>query len=194
VYGANTGVAAVEFRSPPLALDLELVGPLLLELYAATSGFDTAFRAELYVEPAPGAPRVLVSSGQLRASLRNLAAPLGADMQASHLFTAKVPVAAGRVLRYDIALQPIAWRVLRGSRLILRIAQIDDSALHGNARSDTLYHSTQFPSRLHLPVLPDARVPQTNPFAPFVNESQGLQLPPQPPDPEPQPEAPQFPL
>lgn len=96
--GEGTGLIALTFSSPVLAQDVELLGPLLLELHAISTATDTAFRVELLEEVticqvtgAPGelpsflnpdrSPTVealtattttVVSSGQLKASARQL--------------------------------------------------------------------------------------------------------------------------
>ncbi len=92
-------------------------------------------------------------------------------------------VAASRVYRYDLALQPVAWRFQAGSRNVLKITQASDAALRNHPRKDPLFHNGQYQSRLHLPLLPDPLVPQTAPFAPFAAENQSPALPPTPPDP-----------
>jgi hypothetical protein len=208
-YGDGTPVSDLTFRSAELTQDLELVGPMLLELYASSTGFDTAFRVEVLEEviarqlpPAPGqlptflnpalspsaaaltaTTGVLVSRGQLKASARPLANTLGADFQPDYAFSNAEAITAGRVYRYDIALQPVAYRFRAGNRIVLKITQATDAALRGKLRKDTLYHNAQYASRLQLPLLPDPLLPLSAPFAPFAPDATTPVLPPIPPDP-----------
>jgi predicted acyl esterase len=192
VYGESTVQPLLTFKSAELAADLELVGPLVLELYASTSGTDTAFDVELLEEetlrqipdpqvlptfPLPGkavqepltaARARLVSSGRLKASARTLRTPLAEDFQADYAFDRAAPLAAGRVYRIDLVMDPVAHRFRAGNRLLLRLRQTQDASLRTSVRQDNLHHSGQYPSRLHLPVLPDQTLPSSEPTIRFT--------------------------
>lgn len=192
--GEDAGLRAQTFVSPVLRQDVELLGPLLLELHALSSASDTAFRVELLEEvsvrqiqstpselpsflnpdPSPAldvltaTTTTLVSSGQLKASMRQLTTALAPDFQAEYAFTAANRISASTIIRYDIALQPAAYRFRSGNRIVLRIAQTADAALRDRERTDQLVHDSAHPSRLWLPVLPDPTLPLSAPFAPFA--------------------------
>jgi len=167
-----------------LEQSVDLAGPLLLQLHASSSARDSAFQVELFEEemrtdlPAanftiPGfldpqlppalsvlqsSKEVLISSGQLRASLRNSIDTPAAAAQASPFADEGELLYPGRVYRFDLVLDPAAWRVKAGSRLVLKIRQTRDPGIRNLASTDTLYHAAQYPSRLWLPLAANANL------------------------------------
>jgi putative CocE/NonD family hydrolase len=166
------------FISKPLANDLEIVGPIMFELYASSSETDTAFEISLFEEinleqvasslslpgflmnvietaadNAQGTTLVPISTGRLKASMRAYSEGSNTEYQPSYLFTSAQPLTPSRTTRMDVAMQPIAHRFRAGSKIIMRIRQISDDSLAEISRQDSIYHSQRSPSRIWLPVL-----------------------------------------
>jgi len=158
------------FTSAPLEQDLEIAGPIKLVLYAASTGTDTDFfvkLAEQYPQAAEERAKgvnpasQLVTKGWLRASHRALDARRSSEMEPYHTHAAPEPLRPGEVTRFQISLEPNAYRFKRGSRIRLEIANGDSAVTdmlwtHYYAPTkvgeDTIWHSAKYPSALVLPV------------------------------------------
>jgi uncharacterized protein len=177
-------VGQLVLKTGVLEQAVDLAGPLLLQLHASSSARDSAFQVELFEEemrtdiPAgtftiPGfldpqlppalsvlqaSKEVLISSGLMRASLHNSIDTPAAASQANPLVDVGELLYPGRVYRFDLVLDPAAWRVKAGSRLVLKIRQTSDPSLRNMASTDTLYHSAQYSSRLWLPLSADSNL------------------------------------
>jgi len=180
-YGSideNSELEGITFISNPLANDLLIAGPIMLELYASSTETDTAFKVSLLEEInleqitsnldlprflmnvietatslAESSTQVLVSSGTLKASMRELTEDSDDNYQPRYMFTSNTPLVPSRTTRMNIAMQAIAHRFRAGSRIVLRIDQAEDDSLLETARQDSIYHSQRDPSRIWLPVL-----------------------------------------
>jgi predicted acyl esterase len=146
--------------TPPLAHDLDVVGPIELQLDAISTAPDTAFIVVLQDIDAAGHP-VDVTAGFLRAGLRKvdeIASKPGAPVLPCLAFEA-VPI--GEKVRYRIPLVPNARRFKAGHkiRLYLTTDDQDDAkpALllfrHASIGSNSL-NTVLSSSRLLLPILP----------------------------------------
>lgn len=144
------------YRSGVLERDIDFAGPVVLELYLSSEATDTAIRAELFSENA--GEKELISSGALKASMREIAPAPNDARQFRYTLNNPQPLYPGRVYRLDLALDPAARRLAAGSRLLLEISQVSDASLRRTPRTDSLYHTGQFPSRLWLPLAADARL------------------------------------
>jgi hypothetical protein len=158
------------FTSPPLDADLEIAGPIKLELYAASTASDTDFFVKLCDQfPAPENERAqgrnpqaeIVSRGWLRASHRRLDAELSTDMEPFHAHGDPEPLVPGTIYRFDISIEPMAYRFAAGHRIRLEIVNGDSPVsemlwthyYHPNKiGTDTIYHDAAHPSALILPV------------------------------------------
>ena len=151
--------AFLRWTTQSLPHDLDLIGPIELQLDAACTAPDIAFIAVLQdVDENENATDV--TAGYLRASLREVdeaASKLGAPVLPCRTFKA-VPI--GEKLRYRIALVPNARRFRAGHRLRLVLTSDDQSAdtpallgfRHasiGTSSFNTIFSS----SRLLLPIL-----------------------------------------
>lgn len=180
-YGNLEETAAVNsltFISNPLANDLEIAGPIMLELYASSSERDTAFEISLHEEinleqitsnlslpsflmdviesaanVADSTSLIKVSSAILKASMRAIDEDESERYQPHYTFSSSTDLVPSRTTRLDIALQAIAHRFRAGSRIILTISQTNDDSLADLNRQDSIYHSQRNPSRIWLPVL-----------------------------------------
>lgn len=160
------------YTSEPLAQDLELTGPAVLELYLATSNSDT----DLFVRVADQKPQsdddrdkglqpgfVTVSKGWLRASHRDKDAALSTPLRPFYTHQNPRPVRPGEVVRLDVELLPFSNVFRKGHRIRLEIANGDSPLTDSlfthqyswfKVGSDTIYHDRLRASRLVVPVIP----------------------------------------
>jgi putative CocE/NonD family hydrolase len=141
------------YTSPPLAADLDVVGPVGLTLFAASSCRDTDWVAKL-CDVFPDGRSVLVVDGILRARYRKSR-------------SRPRPLKPEKVYRFEIDLWPTAWRFGAGHRLRVAITSSNfprfdrnlntgqEPATSGKIRvaTNTVYHEKKYPSFLTLPVL-----------------------------------------
>jgi predicted acyl esterase len=149
------------FATAPLVAPVEIAGPILLELHAASTNTDTDFVVKLSEQRADGSAQV-VTKGWLRASHRAIDASRSRPHAPWYLHTAPEPIVPGMPYRFEIAVMPTAHRFAAGSRIRLEIANGDSSVTEfvfaheyapWKVGADTLYHDALRPSRLHLPVI-----------------------------------------
>lgn len=147
------------WTTPPLPHDLELIGPIELQLDAASTAPDTAFIAVVQDVDESGTA-INVTAGYLRASLR------GVDEAASQPSAPVLPcrtfeaVPIGDKVSYRIPLVPSARRFRIGHKLRLHLTTDDQNkdapamlefrhASVGTTSFDTVFSS----SRRLLPIL-----------------------------------------
>jgi putative CocE/NonD family hydrolase len=147
------------YTSAPLSEDLVLLGPALVELFAASDAPRTDFTAKL----------VEVSSDGAAVGLCDGIARRGGSVEPRDDSDARRP-APGFVERLEIDLWAVSCRVRAGSRLRVEISSsnfprfdrnpntwADPGDLAGGAARiarQTVLHDAAHPSRLRLPVLP----------------------------------------
>jgi len=149
----------LQWTTAPLAHDLDLIGPIELQLDAACTAPDTAFIAVLQDVDA-GGNATNITAGYLRAGLREVDEAVsrrGAPLLPCRAFE---PVPIGENVSYRLPLVPNARRFRAGHRLRLYLTTDDQSAdkpallefRHasvGTSSFNTIFSS----SRLLLPVL-----------------------------------------
>lgn len=142
------------FQTEALADDLELTGPIGLELYASSTAPDTDFTAAL-VDVSPDGYSLLIQEGILRASYRDK------DQAPSN-------ITPGEVYRFDIDLWATSYTVPAGHSIRLEISSSNFPRFARNLNNgeafgmsdrievatQTIHHSAEYPSRLLLPVMP----------------------------------------
>ena len=141
------------YSTPPLAQDVEVTGPVSVTLYASTNASDTDFTAKLVdVEPS-GYARNL-TDGIIRARYRNGGGP------AAH-------IQPGRVYEYAIDLWATSNLFRKGHRIRLEISSSNFPRFDRNANTgdeigsdatfvpalQTVYHTSEYPSRVDLPIV-----------------------------------------
>jgi putative CocE/NonD family hydrolase len=143
------------YTTGELGVDLEITGPVTLQLYAATTAPDTDFVAKL-VDVHPDGAAYNVAEGVIRARYR------------AGLLTPQ-PVAPGEVIAYQIDLANVSMVFRAGHRLRLDITssnfpRIDRNMNTGNRLGEdtegipavqTVHHDATCASYLLLPVIPD---------------------------------------
>ena len=142
------------YTSEPLQDDLEVTGPVVLQLWASSSARDTDFVGRL-VDVYPDGMAINVTEGVVRARYR---AGDGRD---------PALIEPGRVLEYTVDLQCTSMVFLRGHRLRLEVTSSNfplwDRNLNngddGNTSTEIvvadqeIWHDTSSPSHLVLPII-----------------------------------------
>lgn len=141
------------YQTRPLERDLEVIGPVSLNLWAATDGPDTDWTAKLAVVDANGVC-VNLTYGILRARYR-------------HGYADPALIEPDKPLEYTIALNPVGVVFKRGQRIRLYVSSSDFPNFdrnHNTGRDywsdselrvarQTIFHQAGMLSRLTLPVL-----------------------------------------
>jgi putative CocE/NonD family hydrolase len=142
------------FSTPILEKDTEVTGYITLELFAATTAFDTDFTAML-VDVDPSGYARFLTDGVVRARYRNSTA------QAE-------PIVSGKVYRYEIDLWATSNVFKSGHRIRLYVSSSNFPRFNRNPNtgettlgatgmvkaSQTIYHDRERPSALVLPIVP----------------------------------------
>jgi uncharacterized protein len=149
----------VHWTSAPIEADLDLVGPMEVELSATSTAADTGWIV-LLQDVAPDGSTSDVTQGWLRASLRAVDEAASTPGHPVLSLRTPVPVPPGEPVRYRIPLVPNARRFRAGHRIRLTLTS-DDTAKDAHAMmlfthrpvgagTVNTVHSS---SRLLLPVL-----------------------------------------
>ena len=141
------------YTSAPLTEDLEVTGPVEVKLYASSSAVDTDFTGTL-TDVHPDGKAVHICEGIRGASFReSLENP--------------TPIEPGRVYEYTISLWETSNVFKAGHRIRLEISSSNFPRYARNQNTghpfgmsaemktaeQTIYHDTQYPSHLILPVI-----------------------------------------
>jgi uncharacterized protein len=162
------------FTTAPLDADLEIAGPIKLTLYASSTRDDMDFFVKLS-EQMPQAAEdrgkglnpasYWITKGWLRASHRALDPNKSSEMEPHHSHAEPQPIESGKIYRFDMSIEPMAHRFKKGNRVRLEIINGDSVItdvlwthyyLPNKIGADTIYHSTEHPSALTLPVMEGA--------------------------------------
>ncbi len=158
------------FTSSALAQDVEIAGPIQLNLFASSSNPDTDFIIKLSEQfPQDGTasdgtqPRSrVVTKGWLRASHRAIDTGKSRTCAPWYSHDNPEPIEPGRVYKFEIAVMPTAYRFSKGSRIRLEIANGDSQLTEfvfqhdytpNKVGRDTIHHSAEHPSHILLPVV-----------------------------------------
>ena len=142
------------FTTPPLAEEVEVTGPVVIELYAATDATDTDFTGKL-VDVWPDGYAQIILEGVLRARYRE-------SFEQENLVT------PGKTEKYLIDLWSTSNLFRRGHRIRVEISssnfpKYDRNPNTGHAighdaerkvAHQTIYHDSEHPSHVLLPVIP----------------------------------------
>ena len=103
----------------------------------------------------------VVTRGWLRASHRALDPARSTEFEPYHTHAAPEPIVPGEVYRFDISLEPMAFRFRQGHRIRLEIVNGDSPVTEvlwthyyrpDKISRDTIHHDARHPSALILPV------------------------------------------
>jgi putative CocE/NonD family hydrolase len=142
------------YSTPPLDEDLEVTGPITLDLYAKSSDVDTDFTAKL-VDVSPTGFAQNLTEGILRARYREST-------------SAPKLIVPGKVLEYKLDLWSTSNVFLKGHKIRVEVSSSNFPRFDRNLNTgkdssnestilkatNTIYHDSQHPSALVLPVVP----------------------------------------
>ena len=143
------------YSTPPLDEDLEVTGPVTLDLYAKSSAVDTDFTAKL-VDVYPDGRAINLTEGILRASYRE--STTGAPK----------PIVPGQVYEFKIDMWSTSNVFLKGHRIRLEVSSSNFPRFDRNLNTgkdasndstfvkatNTILHDAGHPSALVLPIVP----------------------------------------
>jgi len=154
---------AVEYCSPFLVEDTEVIGPIVLNLYAATSDDEVLWLVSLREVDEQGKEKVL-TRGWLRGSHRAID-PVRSKLWAPvHPHDRSEPLVPNTIYEFNIGLVPTANLFRAGTRIKLKITSADEVATHtfeqiagGNIKRQsssrvTIFQDAEHPSHLLLPI------------------------------------------
>ena len=169
--GPDAARGVLTFTTQPLEKDLEIAGTAKLTLYFSSSRNDTDFIVKLSEQFEQRQedrarniqPRyMIVTKGWLRASHSERDSARGTEEIPFYTHRQATLLTPDKIYRIEIPLQPIAYRFRKGNRIRVEICNGDspvtDSLFFHFYRpdkigTDTIYHDTEHPSELVLPVL-----------------------------------------
>ena len=142
------------YSTPPLDEDLEVTGPVTLDLYAKSSAADTDFTTKL-VDVWPNGFAQNLTEGILRARYREST-------------SAAKPIVPGKVYEYKIDLWSTSNVFLKGHRIRIEVSSSNFPRFDRNLNTgkdasvssifvkatNTILHDSEHPSALVLPVVP----------------------------------------
>jgi len=143
------------YTTPPLSEDTEMVGPVEVTLYAASSATDTDFTVRL-IDVHPDGRALNVTEGIVRARFRK------------SIWEEPSLITPGEIYEYRIELLPIAVVLAKGHRIRVHVASSnwplwDRNQNTGNpigmdaevqVAEQTVYHDGDHPSHIVLPIIP----------------------------------------
>ncbi len=159
------------FTSTPLAADLEVIGRIVLKLYASSTAIDTQFIIKLSDQhPQDAASRVKgeqpaytpVSKGWLKASHREKDQARSTPQRPFYTHSNPQPLAPGAIYEFDIEVLPVAYMFKKGHRIRLELANGNSPATDGVfshpyhpslVGTDIVHHDAVHASRIILQVL-----------------------------------------
>jgi hypothetical protein len=180
------------FSSAPLAADIEVTGPIVLELHASSDQIDTRFIVKLADQhPQDEAARAKgaqpaftnVAKGWLQASHREKDESRTTEMRPFYTHTNPQPLTPGEIYRFDIEVLPVAYVFRKGHRIRLEIVNGDSAVPTRCSRiptrrprsaASTIHHDRVHASCLRLPVI------SRSPHADASRSDGALRYPPHP--------------
>jgi putative CocE/NonD family hydrolase len=154
---------SVEFRTPPMVESTEVLGPIVLKLYASSSDPDVFWIASLYHEDRGGECKLL-TRGWLRGSHREVDWERSTIWEIQHRHDRLAPLTPGEIYEFWINIRPTGVLLRPGERLVLKLAGVEDPPTNpleligtGSLRRQrpariVIQHNAHFPSYLLLPV------------------------------------------
>jgi predicted acyl esterase len=156
---------SLAFRTPPMVENTEVCGPMVLNLYAATTDTEVLWFVTLFQEDVGGKEKIL-TRGWLRGSQRRVDPEKSKPWQPFHPHDRREPLTPGQVYEYNIEIVPTGVSLKAGMRLGLRIKATDrdgiatdflDQHAYGHLYRDTraeitVQHNNQYPSHLFVPI------------------------------------------
>ncbi|QNK01400.1 CocE/NonD family hydrolase [Dyella telluris] len=157
-----TGTLA--WTSAPLAKDLTILGAIQVHLFASSDNADTDFVVSLH-DVYPNGDVQYLQRRFLRASMREIDGAQSTPQFVYRDFDKPAPLVPGKVYEFDLSLPPIGAVLRKGHKLQVMVSSpsaipqpdwgLQSLSLPG---FNSVYSSPTYPSRIVVPVLPDAEV------------------------------------
>jgi len=150
------------YATPPLVENTEVIGPIALKLYAASTDTDIHWIVSLL--EIDGDNQRMVTKGWLKASHRDLDLSRSKPWEPIHTHATPQPLTPGQIYEFDIKLIPTGKMFKAGSRIALKISCTDDVPTNpleltaaGSLKRTavariTVFHDENHPSCLILPI------------------------------------------
>jgi predicted acyl esterase len=154
---------SVQYATPPLVENTEVVGPIMLKLYGATTDTDVHWIVTLLEIDPEGNERQL-TKGWLRGSHQELDMKESKPWEPIHTHTKSEPLTPGEIYEFDIKMIATGNLCKAGSRIALKISCVDDEPKNpleliatGTIKRTavarvTVFHNEDYPSYLLLPI------------------------------------------
>jgi len=153
----------LEYYSPPIVENTEIIGPILLNLNASTTDNEIFWFASLWEVDPQGKERLL-TRGWLRGSHREIDPERSKPWEPYHPHIKSEFLIPNKIYEFKIPIVPTGNLFRIGSRIKLKISSTDDEpknplegAASGHIRRQspsriTIYHNEDYPSYLLLPI------------------------------------------
>lgn len=158
------GRSQIEFWTSSFVEDTEIIGPMLLNMYASTTDNEMfLFATILYLDEKDN--EKILSRGWLRGTHRKVDKQISKPWLPYHPHEELKPLKPGEIYEFNIPIVPLGNLFKAGTRLGLRIASTDDApgmpyeptAARGHLRRQgsarvSVFHNEEYPSHLLLPI------------------------------------------
>jgi uncharacterized protein len=153
----------VDYYSPPIVEDTEVIGPIVLNLYASTTDAEVLWLVSLREVDKEGKEKVL-TRGWLRGTHREVDPSRSKPWAPYHPHNKSEPLTPGTIYEFNIGFVPTCNLFKAGTRIKLRISSSDDAPKHafeqiaaGNIKRQsssrvTVYQDADHPSHLLVPI------------------------------------------
>ena len=155
---------SLEFLTPPMVEETEVIGPIALTLYASTTDDEVLWFVSLWDVDQDGGESFL-TRGWLRGSQRAVDLDQSKPWEPYHPHTKREHLKSGDVYEFNIKIVQTANLFKQGHRIKLKISGVDEETpknfLEGHAQGHvwrqtpswiTIYHDADHPSCLLLPI------------------------------------------
>lgn len=155
---------SLTFVSPPLVETTEVIGPMVLNLYASSTDTEVLWFVS-FLDIDPTGKETLLTRGWLRGSQRRIDPEQSEPWQPYHLHVERESLTPGEIYEFNIEIRPYGIEFKPGHRMCIRIKCVDDedpvSSLEGHSIGHiwrqsssrvTVYHNADYPSHVLLPI------------------------------------------
>ncbi|MGI0080023.1 MAG: CocE/NonD family hydrolase [Nitrososphaerales archaeon] len=153
----------IEFFSPPLVEETEVLGPLAANIYASTTDSEVFWSLRVFEVDAKEGRKIL-TGGWLKGSHREVDASRSKPWYPFHPHARSEPLEPGKIYEFKIGIVPTGILLKAGAKLGLRISCVDydsETSIGGIAAGHlkrqrpsriTVFHDEHHPSHLLVPV------------------------------------------
>jgi uncharacterized protein len=153
---------SLKYSTPGMVENMQVAGPIMLNLYASCRGTDMNFVVSLFESDLDG-KETFLTHGLLKASHRKQDTKSSKYWVAYHTHTNPQKLKPGEIYQFSINLNPAAFLIKAGHCIVLKISGVDDAPgdltqvkmnhlCIQTPNTITIYHNAQYPSHLLLPI------------------------------------------